>query len=333
MPANLDLDDVYVAVSEEALFAADRLAETLSIARTSPQYETFAVACGAAFKHFFELDHEMGVLARQKIVRGMIERTSASGYFEKISSHCMTRMQRDNPALYQVLHEIEQTSPDKIRKMAHMYLKEQTFDPLFLYGSWIDSTNSVEHLRDLRSVMHDLLSLQRQSLDNDFARLGYKVHNPKENTNPTKQLETVYNTLVVKEEHSALKFKNAIHPLLTNHPTVASKILHRCYCMYMPKNEFDVFFNSDQVLNDEQKNTLKTASDSLSAYWGGVNIIHLYAQNWANDIVQRSTHIMNGLGASNTVVEVEIVALDKDKIQERRAEVGETVRRSLNISN
>lgn len=326
MPAYFDIDDVYIAVSEEALFAADSLAKHLVRGHSTSDYEDFAVICGAAFKQFFEQDHEMGLVARQKILRGMIERTSLGDYFETISDQFVQQMEYVSPELYEVLIEIQKSAPDKIRSMARTYWKGNTTDPLFLYGTWLDSTNAVHHLKALQSVMNDLLSLQRHSLDPDFARLGYKVHTPHKNVDLNRQVEVVYKTLAGKEQNAAQKFNESITALLETHPDFAKKLLNRFY--YMHSNDSKTFFNTNNVLNDNQRTLLSQLSETLNAQFKEIKIGRLYAQYWAHNIVQRATHIMVGVSATNTV-EVEAPSIDKDKIQERRAEVVETVRRSL----
>ena len=96
----------------------------------------------------------------------------------------------------------------------------------------------------------------------------------------------------------------------------------------MNSHDSKTFFNTNNVLNDNQRTLLSQLSETLNAQFKEIKIGRLYAQYWAHNIVQRATHIMVGVSATNTV-EVEAPSIDKDKIQERRAEVVETVRRSL----
>ncbi len=48
--ADFNLDDIYVAVSEEALATADKICDYLSIPKDSSLFDTVVIECGRAAK-------------------------------------------------------------------------------------------------------------------------------------------------------------------------------------------------------------------------------------------------------------------------------------------
>lgn len=330
--ADFDLDDIYVAVSEEALFAADTIAQRLAILPDSPVYDNIAVQCGRVLKEFFECDHEMGLAARQKIVRGMIERTAPSDtYFKAISTTFMERIETQAPSLFATLHSC--LEPQQIERLAETFWRTPEMHPLFLRGSWVDPSNAVDCLVKLQRAAGSLIYIQQCSTQKRLHEL-YKVHTPYKNANADTQKKEVYRTLYPKKPDEAQLFHSALEELEKSHPDVAQTLLQRFYFMDFNLEELDKDFHYSLVLNAEQTQSMQQAVDNLNAQWKNTPIAEIFCQLWVKDVASRAQHIMEGLGRENDLlvaVEVEATAVDKDKIEQRRASVADNVRRSLNF--
>lgn len=330
--AHFNLDDIYVAVSEEALFAADIVAQGLNVGTNSPVYEGIAIQCGRALKQFFEIDHEMGLQARQKIVRGMIERAQASGvYFDKISDNFMSMIENQDPELFVILNSA--LGPDT-KDLSRMFFHNPKMDPMSLCGSWIDPLFSVTHLHNLETAAKSLMYIRQCSFV-DQLRDIYKIHTPGTKTNPHNQKKEVYETLARKKPEDAALFKFAMEELEKSHPNVASDLLQRFYFFdfdgYGP-SELNSHFSYSIVLSAEQSQTIARATEQLNEYWANISIVDTFCDLWIHDAITRAHNIMEGIGQQHDLLlEVEPNTLDKDKIEQRRANVAHQVRQNLNF--
>ena len=331
MPSHFDLDDIYVVVSEEALFAADATAQRLKVSTQSSLFERMAIECGRALKEFFEIDHEMGLTARQKIVRGMMERTPPNNtYFETISNTFMKRIETQDPSLFAILNSC--IPLEEVKNLAHIFFLESEQPPILLRGPWVDPSNAVGALIHLQQAARSLMYLQQCSLNKKLQDL-YTVHTPTKNADPDTQKKEVYRTLYPKYPEDAQLFHTAIEQLEKSHPDVAKVLLQRFYFMDFQSNELGKDFHHSLVLNAEQNQLLEQAVGKLNAQWKNTPIAEQFCTLWVNDAVKRARHIMEGIGQQNNVlVAVDTKGLDKDKIEQRRADVTQTVRRSLGRS-
>lgn len=318
--AHFNLDDVYIAVSEEALFAADQISKKLNVSTNTPEFDDIVVVCGRVFKIFFEHDHEMGLSARQKILRGLIERTQLSHlYFQHISQEFKSFVEHNNSSLFAILNSLE-SDVFKIQDLAKTFYDYKEFDPLFLYGSWVDSSLSVDNLRHLQTAMQSLQYIYTCSFTPQLNTM-YKFHKIDPNATFSKQTQAVVHTLASRDPEKAHIFEIALTTLHRSHPTFVENCLRQLYFMNMTEDEQKNAFHISHVLNGEQLEALHKATTDLNSYWKQIPIVCLFSTKWAKDVAARALYIMEGMGQDQElIVEFPIEGV-KTKIEERRAQL------------
>lgn len=325
--AHFDMDDVYVVLSDEALVAADKMCGYLSLPMDSALYDSVVVECGRAFKLFLECDHEMGLTARQKLLRGMIERTPVgSARFERISQNFIEEIALKNPKLFEVLQSLEKTKELHIKDLTHTLYRNSPMDAQFLYGSWVDPSKSFLHLKNLKTAMQSLMYIFQCSFVDRLSDI-YKVHKISEKTTAEQQKKAVFETLHNKKPEDAQLFLDGIDNLQRTHPHLANSLLQRFYFMAIEKDEYNTVFGAEQVLTSEQMHTLEDMTLTLTGFWNQYPVVQVFAQQWAKDVADRALHIMEGVGRTDDlVVDVAVEGVDKEKIEERRAQTAQTLR-------
>jgi len=325
--AHFDMDDVYVVLSDEALVAADKMCGYLSIPTDTALFDSVVVECGRAFKLFLERDHEMGLNARQKLLRGMIERTPVgSARFERISQNFIEEIALKNPELFEVLQSLEKTKELHIKDLARTLYRNAPMDAQFLYGSWLDPSSSFLHLNGLKTAMHRLMYILECSFQEGLKDI-YKVHKTSSKPTAEQQKKAVFETLHNKTPKEAQLFIEGIEHLKSTHPQLADTLLQRFYFMAMEQDDYNTVFDAAQVLTSEQVQTLEDMTRALNGFWEQYPVAQVFAQQWAKDVADRAVHIMDGVGRTeDLVVDVVVEGLDKEKIEERRAQTDQTLR-------
>lgn len=325
--AYFDMDEVYVVLSDEALATADKICEYLSIPKESPLFDTVVIECGRAFKPFLEHDHEMGLNARQKLLRGMIERTPVgAARFEMISHDFVKDIAFKDPSLFEVLQSLEKSERLSIKNLAHTLYRSNSIGSQFLYGPWVDPNASLLHLNNLQEAMQTLMYILQCSFVEGLSDI-YKVHKTSAKTTAEQQKKAVFETLHNKKPEESQLFVNGIDHLQRTHPQLAHHLLQRFYFMAIEKDEYNTVFDPKHVLTSEQIQNLDNMTLALQKYWGEYPIAQVFAQQCAKEVADRALHIMEGVGRTNdVVVEVAVDGMDKDKIEERRAQTTQTLR-------
>lgn len=329
--ADFNLDDIYVAVSEEALATADKICDYLSIPKDSPLFDTVVIECGRAFKPFLEHDHEMGLNARQKLLRGMIERTSVGAVrFEIISHDFIKQIASKDPDLFEVLQSLEKTKRLSTKDLAHNLYDLHCVDSQFLYGPWVDPNGSLLHLNKLQAAMQTLMYILQCSFVEQLSDI-YKVHKTSAKATTDQQKKAVFETLHNKNPEEAQQFVAGIDNLQHTHPQLAHHLLQRFYFMAIEKDEYGTVFDPKHVLTSEQIQRLETMTLNLHKYWKQYPLAQVFAQQCAKEMADRALHIMEGVGRTDDlVVDVAVDGMDKDKIEERRAQTAQTLRTRMN---
>lgn len=305
-------------VSEEALVAADKISDNLGIPKESSLFNTLVIECGRKFKPFLEHDDEMGLQARQKLLHGMIERTTFGfSYFHSISQDFIKDIQIKNSALFDVLQSLSQSGALNLNDLAQRIYSKSKVDGMFLYGSWMDPNGSFLHLHGLRDVMENLMYIRQCSFVDRLSDI-YKIHKPSEKTSAEQQKEAVFETLHDKKPEEATLFLIHMQNLEKTHPHLADHLLKRFYFMAIQDDEYDAVFDPSQVLTKDQSQQLEHMTTVFNKQWEHHPIVRLLVQRWSSDVAGRALHIMQGMGQDETLmVDVEVQQLDKDKIQER----------------
>lgn len=293
---HIDMDEVDLAATEEALRAADYLAQSISIKTSSPDYIAVMVECGLAIKNVFVADHSMGLKARQTVVRGFIERTPYSQeYFHSLRNDLLNTIERSEPVLFHALTSIYNSSPEKLDKILQQFWHKRSVDDDFMQGEWREEYSIIQALKQLYDSWDRITSNRKYSFISDFAKMGYKVHKVSPNATEEQKMEGVCLTLSAPAyPDQAANFTTNLTLLAQAHPNIAKDLLHHLYFLDVADDTRNEFFKNayEQVVPVEQKNHWNWIKSLLIEHLEHTPFASIIANKWISAVVERSTNVI-----------------------------------------
>lgn len=311
----LHLDELYSVLTDEGLMATDRICELLSQDRDSDWYAQNFQKTMDALKPIVMCDHEIGIESRQKLIRGVVER---SGLDEDIFQHVGREFAQfiQPKASTEFLKVFNTIGVDELWQ--HINNVNSNTKRSFYYGQWSEEFTYQKALQALILTEHELTlhSIRHQEQEKTWPQF-------KPNASKDDMMAKIVERITSANIPSLQQAQKAL-AALQNHPNFSLFVNHLLTTQYHNyadhTNRGLVLFDFDNQLTLHVKETIARVHKETLVLLEEFQPtqLSLMAQMWADKVQQRCTTLLSHMHqASNELYPTVVVG--KDSIEERRA--------------